>query len=103
MRCLLYKMRSTALTCIYILVTARFSSATSVEMAVKSVVLLGVVLASLLFGFRDAVYARELTDAKGLLKSISSLAFYPNVSCVVSACIYYVEPFLKVRMQKLHR
>lgn len=31
----------------------------------KSVVLLGVVLASLLLGFQDVVYARELTEANG--------------------------------------
>jgi hypothetical protein len=31
----------------------------------KPVVLLGLVLASLLLGFQDVVYARELTEANG--------------------------------------
>ena len=49
-------------------------SAEGAEMAVKSVVLLCFVLASLLLAIQSVAYARELTEANGLLSLSLSLS-----------------------------
>ena len=63
------------------------TTARVVEMAInKSVVLLGVVLASLLLGFQDVVYVRELTDKPMVANPSLSLIFlFVCVLCYVTA------------------